>query len=137
MNVAPPPSNCIIGLMGRSTDPAGSVLERRPIGGRGTGLVLGQPVDEVVHDHVGQLHVLPRGVIEMVAADRKTVAIATEDKDMQVGPAQRESGREREGAAMNEMNPVGVDEVGEAARTTNPCHTNNLSRAEAVAFEPR
>ena len=96
--------------------PAGSVFDLKPIGEVGRGLVLGQAVDEVVHDDVGEVDVLARGVVEVVAADRVAVAVAAEDEDVEVGPGKADAGGERQGAAVDEVEAVAVDEVGEARR---------------------
>ena len=40
-----------------------------PERGGGRGLILGQAVDEVVHHDVGKVHVLPSGVVQVVASD--------------------------------------------------------------------
>ena len=81
---------------------------------RGRGLLLRQAIDEVVHDEVGHVDVLARAVIEMVAADGEAVAVAAEEKDVQVGPGQADAGGERDGAAVNEVRAVAVDEIGKA-----------------------
>ena len=51
-------------------------------------------------------------MIEMVAADGKTVAVAPEEKNMQVGAGQADAGSKRNGAAVNEVRAVTVDEIG-------------------------
>ncbi len=81
---------------------------------RRRGLLFRQAIDEVVHDEVSHVDVLARAVIEMVAADGETVAVAAEEKDVQVGPGQADAGGERDGAAVNEMRAVAVDEIGKA-----------------------
>ncbi len=60
---------------------------------RGRGLLLRQAIDKVVHDDVGHVDVLARAVIEMVAADGEAVAVAAEEKDVQVGPGQADAAR--------------------------------------------
>ena len=81
-------------------------------------MLLGEAVDEVVHDHVGDLDVLARGVVEVVAADGERVAVAAEAEDMEVRPAQGNTAGKRQRAAMNEVRTVGLHEIREAARTT-------------------
>src|SRR5205814_5293085 len=83
-------------------------------GRRGRGLLFGQAIDEVVHDEVDEVDVLARAVIEMVAADGETVAVAAEQKDVQVRPGQTDPAGERDGAAMNEVRAVPVDEIRKA-----------------------
>src|SRR5437763_1710054 len=81
-------------------------------GRRGRGLLFGQAIDKVVHDEINHVDVLPRAMIEMVAADGKTVAVAPEEKNMQVGSGQADAGSKRNGAAVNEVRAVTVDEIG-------------------------
>src|SRR5258707_15298777 len=49
------------------------------------GLLLGQTVHKVVHDHVRQPDILPGAVVEMISADREAVAITPEKENMQIG----------------------------------------------------
>jgi hypothetical protein len=53
-------------------------------------------------------------VIDMVAADRETVAIAAEEEDVQVGPGQADAGGEGDGAAVNLLRAVALDEIRKA-----------------------
>src|SRR5437762_215731 len=81
--------------------------------GRGRrGLLFGQAIDEVVHDEIDHVDVLPRPMIEMVAADGKTVTVAPKQEDMQVGSGQADAGSKGNGAAVNEMRAVAVYEIG-------------------------
>ena len=79
-------------------------------------LLLGQAVHPVVHDDVGHLDVLARGVVQVIAANGKRIAIAAEHEHMQVGAAQRNAAREGQCAAVDEMRAVRLHEIGEAAR---------------------
>src|SRR5205814_9626039 len=80
----------------------------------GRGLLFGQAINEVVHGEIGHVDVLARAMIEMVAADGETVSVAPEEEDVQVGPGQADAGRERDGAAVNVMRAVAVDEIRKA-----------------------
>ena len=51
------------------------------------GLLLGQAVDEVVHDDIGQPEVLAAGVVEMIPPYGEAIAITAKYEDMQVVPA--------------------------------------------------
>ena len=62
----------------------------------------------------------------MVAADGKAVAIAAEHEHVQVVIAEADAGRERQGPAMDVVAAVGVDEVGEARRTTDAGEGDDL-----------
>ena len=57
------------------------------------------------------MKVAPPAVIEMVPADRKTVAVAAEQEDVEIGPGEANAGRQRNGAAVNIMRTVAVDEI--------------------------
>jgi hypothetical protein len=92
MKVAPALISCFIGLTGMSIAPVGSVLLLKPMGDVGEVCFLGQAIDEVVHDEIDHVDVLARAVIEMVAADGETVAVAAEQEDMQVGSGQADAG---------------------------------------------
>ena len=99
----------------RLIDRAGRVgLRFEADGRRRRGLLFGQAIDEVVHDEIGHVDVLARAVIEMVAADGETVAVATKQEDVQVGPGQADATRERDGPAVNEVRAVAVDEIRKA-----------------------
>src|SRR2546425_974085 len=99
----------------RLIDRAGWIgLGFKPDGRRGRGLFLRQAIDKVVHDEIGHVDVLARAVIEMVAADGETVAIAAEEKDVEVGTGQADAGGKWDGAAVNVVRAVAVDEIGKA-----------------------
>ena len=93
---------------------AGIGLGLESDGRGGRSLLLGQAIDEVVHDEIGHIDVLARAVIEMVAADRESVAVAAEQEHMQIGPSKTDSGRERDRAAVDVMRAVAVDEIWKA-----------------------
>jgi len=106
----------------RHVDRAGWVGLAFETDGRcGRGLLFGQAIDEVVHDEIDHVDVLARAMIEMIATDGKTVAVAPKKKDMEVGPGQADAGSKGNGAAVNEVRAVTVDEIGENAM-------NNRSR---------
>jgi len=71
----------------------------------------------------------------MVAADGKTVAVAAEQKDMEVGSGQADAGSERDGAAVNEVRAVAIDEIGKARRTTDPRESDDLFVLELAFLE--
>lgn len=85
--------------------------------GSGRRLLLRQPIDVIVHDDVSEIDVLAGAVLEMVAADRKPVAIAAENEDMEVGTGEAYARRQWQSAPVNEMQTVRIDEVGKAGRT--------------------
>src|SRR6266699_1379115 len=76
-----------------------------------------------------------RAVIEMVAADGKPVAVAAEQEDVEVGPGQADATRERDGATVNVMRAVAVDEIGKARRTTDPGEGDDLFVIELPFLE--
>ena len=90
------------------------------------GLLFGQAIDPVVHDDVSHLDVLARGMVDMIPANGKRVAVAAKDEDVQIGPRQRDAAGKGQGAAMNEMGAVGLDKIGEPAGTTDAGHGGDL-----------
>src|SRR5256886_8449760 len=122
-----PGRNQLFHRIDRHVDRAGRIglaleTDRR----RGRGLLFGQAIDEVVHDEVDQVDVLARAVIEMVAADGETVPVAAEQKDVQVRPGQTDAARERNGATVNEVGAVTIDEIWKPRRTTDPGEGDDL-----------
>ena len=100
----------------RTVDAASGVgLALETDGAGRAGLLLGQAIDEVIHDDVGELDVFAGGVVEVIAADGETVAVTAEDEDMHIRTAQRDAGGKRQGTAMNEMDAVRVHEIRETA----------------------
>lgn len=99
--------------------------------GGGRGLVLGQTIDEVVHHHVGEIDVFPRGMGQVVASNGVAVTVTAKDEDMQIGAGKREAGGEREGSSVDEVNPVGVHEIRETRGTTDPCDADHFLVIEA------
>ena len=69
--------------MGLSLEPPTSVLLLKPIGEVGE-FVFGQSIDKVVHDDVGEVHILASRVIEVIAANGKGITIPTEHKSVQI-----------------------------------------------------
>ena len=78
------------------------------------GLFFGQAVDEIIHDDIGHLDVFARGVIDVIAANRKCITIAAKNEHMNVRSAQRNAAREGQGAAVNVVGAVGLHEIREA-----------------------
>src|SRR3954447_21798342 len=74
-------------------------------------LFLRQSVDEVVHDEIRQVDVLTGAVIEMIAADGESVAVAAEQEHVEIGPGETDAARKRHCAAVNEVRAVAVDEI--------------------------
>ena len=120
----------------RLIDRAGRVcLALETDGRRRRGLLFGQAIDEVVHDEIGHVDVLARAVIDMVPADRETVAVATEEEDVEIGPGQADPGSERDGAAVDVVHAVAVDEIRKARRTTDPGEGDDLFVIELAFLE--
>src|SRR5947199_175149 len=102
---------------------------------RRRGLLFGQAIDEVVHDEIDHVDVLARAVIEMVATDGEAVAVAAKQKDMEIGSGQADAGGERDGAAVNEVGAVAVDEIGKTRRATDPGESDDLFVIELAFLE--
>ena len=102
----------------------------------GRGLAGGQPVNLVVHHDVSQVHVAAHGVGEMVAADAEAVAIAAGADDLQLVVAELDAGADGEGAAVQGVHAVGVDEAGQVGGTADAADGHHLVRLQAQ-FEQR
>src|SRR5256885_10150770 len=78
-------------------------------------LLLGQTVHPVIHDDIGHLDIFARGVIEMISADGKRIAVTSEYEDMQIGPRMRNPARKLQRPPMNVVRPVRLHEIRKAA----------------------
>src|SRR5215510_3831989 len=79
-------------------------------------LPLREPVDPVVEEQDGQVHVAAQDVQHVVAADREPVAVTRDHEDLQLGPRHPEPGGDRRRPAVDRVEAVGVHVVREAAR---------------------
>ena len=79
-------------------------------------LPLGQPVDLVVEQQDGEVHVAAQGVDQVVATDREPVAVAGDHPHVEVGPGHGEAGGHGGRPAVDGVHPVGVHVVREPAR---------------------
>ena len=96
-------------------------------GGRGrAGLILGQAIHVVVHDHISETDVLARSVVQVVTTDGEPVAVTTEDEDVHVWAAEGNTSGKRQRTAMNEVNAVAVYEIRETRGATNAGHADDL-----------
>ena len=91
-----------------------------------TGLVLGQAVNEVVHDHVGQADVLPCCVVQVVPTDGEAVAITAKDEDVEVRAAHGKASGQRQRTTMDEVNAVAVHKVRETAAAPDTGYAHDL-----------
>ena len=71
----------------------------------------------------------------MIAADGEAVAVAAEQKHMEIWPGEADARREWNGATMNVMGAVAVDEIGKARRTTDPGEGDDLFVIELAFLE--
>ena len=90
------------------------------------GLVFGEAVDEIVHDDVGKIDVLPGGVVEVVAPDGESVAVTTKHENVEVRTREGDAGCKRKGTTVNEVDAVGIHEVWEARRATDTGNDTNF-----------
>ena len=81
--------------------------------GRGGVLPLGQPVDPVVEQQDLEVDVAPQRVDQVVPADRERVAVPGDHPYRQVRPRDGQPRRDRGGAAVDRVHPVGVEVVRE------------------------
>jgi hypothetical protein len=129
--VAPDAMARAMGLMGSSMFPSGAVdgvldvplrsgLRPAPQEGGGGGLPRREPVDLVVHHHVGDVQVPPHGVDEVADADAVAVPIPPGDDDVEVRVRQADPGRHGNRPPVQGVHAVGPEEVGEVGRATDP-----------------
>ena len=111
----------------------GLALEPERRGGRG--LLLRQAVHLVVHDDVGHLDVLARGVREVITADGEGIAVAAKHEHVQVRSAEGHAGREGQGAAMNVVNAVRLHEIGKAAGAADAGDSRDLLVPDRALFD--
>ena len=72
-------------------------------------LPAGHAVDPVIEEQDGDVDVAPRGVDEVVAADRGAVAVARDDDHVQVRAGHLDAGGERQRAPVRRVQRVDVD----------------------------
>ena len=70
---------------------SGIGLRFKSDGRGGRSLFLRQAIDEVVHDEISHVDVFAAAVIDMITADGESIAVATEQKHMQIGPGQADA----------------------------------------------
>ena len=83
-------------------------------GRSGGGLLLGQTINRIVHDDIRHARIFTRRVDEVITADGEAIAVTAKHKNMQIIAAEADTGGKRQGAAVNIVTAVRVDEVGEA-----------------------
>src|SRR4029453_15678627 len=83
-------------------------------------LPLREPVDPVVKEQDGEVHVAAQDVEHVVAADREPVAVAGDHEDLHLRARHPQPGRDRRGPAVDRVEAVGVHVVRKAARAADP-----------------
>ena len=84
----------------------------------GGGLFLGQTINRIVHDDIRHARIFPRRVDEVITADGEAIAVTAEHKNVQIIASEANPSGKRQGAAVNIVTAVRVDEVGEAGGAT-------------------
>ena len=110
--------------------------ERRGLGdladlARGRVLALGQPVDLVVEQQDGEVHVAAQRVDQVVATDRQHVAVTTHHPHVEVGAGDGQPGGHRRCPAVDAVHAVGVHVVREAGRAADAGHEDGVLAADA------
>ena len=77
------------------------------------GRFLGQAVG--IHHHVGEVHIFARAMVEVVASDGKGIAVAAEDKHIQILPGERNTGGKERRAAVDVVCAVCLHKIREPA----------------------
>src|SRR5690606_17936745 len=94
-------------------------------------LPLGEAVDLVVEQHDLHVHVTAQHVHQVVAADRQAIAVAGDQPDVEFRIGELDTGRERRRAAVDRVEAVAFDVVGEAARAADTADEHGLRRIGA------
>ena len=114
----------------------GGVAARADRRGR-RGLLLGQAVDLVVMQHDREVHVVANGVNPVRRADAAAIAVAGIDEHRQIGPGHADALGDRQGAAVQAVQPVGAHVVRQAAGAADAGDEHGLFRAQVfVAAQP-
>src|SRR5260370_4128641 len=74
-------------------------------------------------------------MIKMVSTDGEAVAVAAEQKYVQIGTGETDAGRKRDGATVNVMRAMAVNEIGKARRTTDPGEGDDLFVIELALLD--
>ena len=106
------------------------------VGRRRRGLAACHRVDQVVDAHDLDIEVAPRGVDQVIAADRGQVAIAGVDHHRQLGVREFEPGGERNRAAVRGVERIELRVSGDASRAADAANDRNLAGVELRCFEP-
>ena len=72
---------------------------------------------------------------EMVAADGKRVAVAAENKHVQIRPRKRNAAGKRQRASVDEMHPVRLHKIREPARTADARDADKIIVLEFALFD--
>src|SRR5690606_5600460 len=94
-------------------------------------LSLGQRVDLVVLDDVGQVDVAAAGMDEVVAADAVGVAVAVHHQHRHLGVGQAEAGGHRQRPTVDGHEAVGVDVVGQFRAAADAADDHDLVGRDA------
>jgi len=93
-------------------------------------LPLCQAIHGIVHDHVGDVRILPDGVGQVAAPDAEPVTISTDGNDSKIGIGDLDTGRHRQYAAMRRLEAIRLYEKGKPAGTANARHDHSIGRIE-------
>ena len=108
------------------------MLVVRAVRGRRRGLHLREGIDLVVEDQHDRVDVVPDRMQPVVAADAEAVPVAHDRDHGELGTREAHAGGDRESAAVDSVEPVGLEVVGEAARTSDARHRDDVLRLEVV-----
>ena len=106
---------------------------RRGRGGRaqaagGRGLALGKAVDLVVEQHDLHVHVAPQHVHQVIAADGQAVAVTRDQPYVEFRIGQLDAGGESRRAAVDRVEAVAFDVIGEPAGAADAADEHRLGR---------
>lgn len=89
-------------------------------------LALGQPVDPIIEQQDRDVDIAPHRVNQVVAPDRKGIAVTGDHPNREVFAGQRETGRNCRSAPVDRVEAIGLEVVREAARAADPADEHDV-----------
>src|SRR5215471_6914944 len=98
-------------------------------------LLFSETVNPIIHHDISHFNILAGRVIEMISANRKGIAITTENENVKIGARKGNATGKRQRAAMNIMGAVGLNKIGKATGTTDAGHGSDFFMVHLALFD--
>lgn len=102
--------------------------------GRGGSLLFSQSVDRVVEHEDGHFHVVAQRVNPVCGADGATVAVASDDEDVEIGTARTDAAGDGQRASMKAVEAIRAHVMGQARGTADATDDDGLFGREAAVL---